>query len=65
MRKPRPKRGSVRKLPADAAIDPSGPRLIPLREQPAKPQTDFYVTIADHAIRVWGREPDSEKKREP
>lgn len=54
------KQKRVTKLPADAEIDPAGPRLLPLppdreRKHEIHPQIDSFVDLADTALKLWDR----------
>lgn len=55
----------VAKLPANAEVDPAGPRLLPLPDDKRKhaihPQIDSFVDLADNALRLWERRSKSEK----
>jgi hypothetical protein len=61
-KQPKPSK-QVDKLPADAAIDPAGPRLLPLPEDKRKPaihpQIDSFVDLADAALKLWDRKKPS------
>ena len=67
MRKRKPKQPKktqqVFKLPADASVDPAGPRLLPLAEDRRRkheihPQIDSFVELADNALRLWDKKKD-------
>lgn len=50
----------VSKLPANATVDPAGPRLLPLppdtkRKHETHPQIDSFVDLADAAMKLWDR----------
>jgi len=49
----------VSKLPANADVDPAGPRLLPLPDEKRKhtihPQIDSFVDLADSALKLWDK----------
>lgn len=58
-------RRKVRKMRPSARLDPAGPRLLPLDDEPepaVSPLTGFgWVSLADTALKVWD-ESDKRKK---
>jgi hypothetical protein len=58
--KPASKPKRVSKLPANADVDPAGPRLLSLppdkqRRHETHPQIDSFVDLADAAMKLWDR----------
>jgi hypothetical protein len=53
----------VSKLPANADVDPAGPRLLPLPDEKRRsnihPQIDSFVDLADSALKLWDKKKQS------